>query len=80
MAELYRQPNEQHYWVRHTDVLVPQDDAFCAMIYGLPKFSAAVASASQTHRVMTFGFPLECITDASTRRSVFAASIQFLLQ
>lgn len=79
-AQLYSQPNEQHYWVRSSDVLVPEDDAFCAMVYQQNNFSAAVASSSQTHKVMTFGFPIECIVDASQRRNILASALQFLLQ
>lgn len=79
-AQLFSQPNEQHYWVRSTDVLVPEDDAFCAMVYDQNRFSAAVASSSQTHKVMTFGFPIECIVDANQRRNIIASALQFLLQ
>ncbi len=79
-GEIYCQPNEKNYWVRRTDVLNPTGDAFCTMLYSKANQSAAVAYPGQDYKTISYGFPLECITDESVRRNLFDASLRFLIQ
>lgn len=78
-CRLYSLPNEQHYWIRRTDVLQPVSDAFPAMVYTGNGLCAATAYQGNDYHAMAFGFPLECIQDEASRRAIIAASLQFLL-
>ena len=78
-VNVYRLPCEAHYSVPSMDVLVPVGNAFPSMAYRPSGLPAAVAYPGQDYRCMAWGFPLECITDDQTRRSILYASLQFLL-
>lgn len=78
-ATIYSRPNEQNYWLSYTDVIEGVGGAFNAMVYTAGNHSAAVAYPGPGYRVIAFGFPLECITDRETRRSIMNISIDFLL-
>lgn len=78
-ASLYNTPNEQNYWIRQADVLQAAEGAFCSMLYAGCGQSAGIAYSGNDYRTMSFGFPLECIQDTETRRSIISASIRFLL-
>ena len=77
---LYNQPNAQHYFVQHTDVVEPtQPSAFSAFSYGQGGYSAAVANNSGKYRSLALGFPFECIKDDTLRRHVMKGVFKFLL-
>ena len=77
---LYNQPNAQHYFVQHTDVVEPtQPSAFSAFSYGQGGYSAAVANNSGNYRSLALGFPFECIKDDTLRRHVMKGVFKFLL-
>ena len=78
-GEFHNQPNEENYWIRQADMLQATEGAFSAMLYGGINTSAAVAYEGADYHTISFGFPLECIKDAETRRGIFSASIRFLL-
>ena len=78
-GEYYNQPNEDNYWIRQADMLQATEGAFSAMLYGGINTSVAVAYEGADYHTISFGFPLECIKDAETRRGIFSASIRFLL-
>lgn len=77
---LYNQPNAQHYFVQHTDVLEPTSTtAFPAFAYGKGGYSAAVANRDSKRRSITLGFPFECIKDEALREHVMKGALKFLL-
>jgi len=76
---LYRFPNEQHYWIKNADVLQPVETAFPTLLYSDSQLPAAIAYPGQDYRTMVFGFPLECIQEDEVRRGLMNASIRFLL-
>ena len=78
-AVIRSNPNEEGYWVRSTDVIEGLGGAFSAMKYSRGGFSAAVAYQGADYRVIAFGFPLECVTDAETRRNIQGIAIDYLL-
>ena len=78
-ASIFTEPNEDHYWVRHMDVLQPAAPAFAAMQYGDSQNASAVAYQGSDYKAISYGFPLECITSPEARSAIFGASIQFLL-
>ncbi len=78
-AQIYHTPNEQHYWVRTADVLRGTEGSFCTMLYKQTALPSAIAYQGADRRSLSFGFPLECIMDENVRRSIIAASVQFLL-
>ncbi len=78
-ASIFTEPNEDHYWVRHMDVLQPAAPAFAAMLYGDSQNASAVAYQGNDYKAISYGFPLECITSPEARSAIFGASIQFLL-
>ena len=78
-ANIYTEPNETRYWVRHMDALQPTAQAFPTMLYGESQQASAVAYQGSDYKAISFGFPLECVTSAEARAAIFAASVQFLL-
>lgn len=78
-ATIYSRPNERNYWVPTTDVIEGVGGAFSTMKYAEGNYSAAVAYSGSNYRVLAFGFPLDCITDAETRRSITGIAIDYLL-
>ena len=79
-AIISSRPNEQSYWVRSTDVIQGLGGAFSTMKYAANDYSAAIAYPGTDYRVMVFGFPLDCITDGETRRSIINTAVGYLLQ
>ena len=59
----------------HLDVFVQA----CTMLYKQTALPSAIAYQGADRRSLSFGFPLECIMDENVRRSIIAASVQFLL-
>ena len=78
-ANIFSRPSEQNYWVRSTDVIEGVGGAFSSMIYTKGGYSAAVAYPGPGYRVLAFGFPIECITEADPRRSIMNIAVDFLL-
>ncbi len=76
---VYCQPNEQRYSVRRLSTIAPTPDSFSSVISTTQPSSLAVAHIGTSHRTLTYGFPLECICEAETRRSILGASLNFLL-
>ncbi len=76
---IYCEPNEENYWIRSADVLEATGGGFCAMLYENNNFSAATAYNGSDYHVMAFGFPLECIQETETRRSILYGAVQFLI-
>lgn len=78
--DLYNQPNVQHFFVQHTDVVEPtQPSAFSAFSYGQGGYSAAVANNTGKYRTLVLGFPFECIKDETLRRHIMKGVYKFLL-
>jgi hypothetical protein len=75
----HRQPTHRHYAAQHPDNLFPVDPAFAAMKYG-DNQSACVAYSSVDYRVLTMGFPFECICEEQRREAIMRGILNFLLQ
>lgn len=78
-VQVYHRPNESHYWVRTADVLRGTEGSFCTMLYKQTDLPSAIAYNGAERKALSFGFPLECITDDTVRRNILNASVQFLL-
>lgn len=76
--DIYRYPNEQHYFVPHTDILEPEPGAMSVMAYA-DGYSAAVAYSGSDYRTFTMGFPLECIKSQTLRSSIMHGIINYLI-
>lgn len=71
--------NETHYAVTHADCLIPVAPAFTTLLYSPGNYSAAIAYQGEDYRVVTMGFPFECIKYASDRDKIMNAFLRFLL-
>ena len=78
-VQVYHNPSEKHYWIRTADVLRGTENSFCTMLYKPTDLPSAIAYNGTDRKTISFGFPLECITDEKVRRSVINASVHFLL-
>lgn len=78
-VQVFHRPNELHYWVRTADVLRGTEGSFCTMLYKQTDLPSAIAYNGTDRKALSFGFPLECITDETVRRNIINASLQFLL-
>lgn len=78
-ADIFRQPNEQHYHVPSADILEPTEGAIAAMAYA-DGYSAAVAFSATDRRSFTMGFPFECIRSAELRAIIMRAVLQYLTE
>lgn len=78
-CSVYTEPNEEHYWVRHMDVLQPSDNGFSTMLFGTGQQCSSVAYQGSDYRAISFGFPLECIKEKGARTAIFGASVHFLM-
>ena len=76
---IYYEPNEERYSMRRLSILAPATDAFCSVASASQAACLAVAHQGTNHRTLTYGFPLECIREAETRRAIMGASLAFLL-
>lgn len=72
-------PNPYHFACQHADVLAPTQSAFAAMLYA-DGTTAAVGYKQGRSRVFTMGFPLECIADKASRKSITKGILNFLLK
>ena len=75
----HRHLNETHYAAQHPDILSAVAPAFPAMVYA-DGYSACVAYAGSDYRVMTMGFPFECIQSEQKRQTLMRGILKFLLQ
>ena len=75
----HRQPTHLHYAAQHPDNLMAIQPAFAAMKYG-DDMGASVAYNGNDYRVMTMGFPFECIQQRKTREFLMRGILNFLLQ
>lgn len=71
--------NGTHYATTRADCLVPAAPAFSTLVYSPDNLSAAVAYQGDDYRVVTMGFPFECIKYASDRDKIMGAFLRFLL-
>lgn len=76
---IHRTPCAKHYAAPHTDVLSPTGGAWCAMQYA-DGTSAAVAYGGNDYKCFTMGFPLECIKDRRTMRSIMGGILKFVME
>lgn len=76
---IYYEPNEERFAVKRVSVLQPTVDAFTSVASQSLTTSLAVAYQGVSNRILTYGFPLECIREPETRKAVMAASLTFLL-
>ncbi len=76
---VYCQPNEECYSVRRLSVLAPAEGAFASISSPADMRPLSVAYEGPRYRVLTYGFPLECICNAGLRQAVMRASLEFLL-
>ena len=74
---IYRELNGESYAVPQPEAINPTGGAFAMLAYsnGLP---AAVAYDGSDYKAITFGFPLESITDARSRNRLMEAVVNFL--
>ena len=75
----HRHLNSSHYAAQHPDNLLPVAPAYSAMAYG-DEQSACVAYSGNDYRVLTMGFPFECIQSERKRGTIMRGILAFLLQ
>ncbi len=75
----HRTPNHKHYAADHPDCLLPLSTSFAAMKYGDDQ-AACIAYNGNDYRVLTMGFPFECICDEQKREAIMRGILKFLLQ
>lgn len=74
---IINQLNHRQYAVQHPEVLIPEDDAFCAIAYEDGR-SAAVAWQGGPAKTFTIGFPFETIEE-SQQTEIMQGILGFLL-
>lgn len=72
--------NERTFSTTRCSTLQPLDDAFAASLFTSTGYAASVAWNRGDRRVLTYGFPLEIISDESLRQAILEASIKYLIQ
>ena len=77
--QFYNTINEKHYAATSADVLNPIPPAYAAMRYSDGP-NACVAYKGDDYRVITTGFPLECIRSKQKQTSIIKGLINFLLK
>ena len=75
----HRTPNHKHYAADHPDCLLPLSTSFAAMKYGDDQ-AACIAYNGNDYRVLTMGFPFECICEEQKRETIMRGILKFLLQ
>ena len=76
--DIYREPNEKHYCVPHTDILEPEPGAVSVMAYA-DGYSAAVAYQGSDYRTIIMGFPFECIQSSTLRTTIMHGILNYLI-
>lgn len=76
--------NELSYCVETPDGLLPAQAtgavSYPFLLYSDTNIAAAVATQFTTHRAVAIGFPLETITQADSRQTIFNHILQYLIQ
>ena len=75
--QLYSVPNETRYWTKRVNILKPAEKAEATLSYG-PQSPASVGYKGNDYKVLSYGFPLEMITDNKLRRALINASYKYL--
>lgn len=78
-CSIYRNMNDRSYAVPAPEVLRPQGTAFSMLAYSDGQ-SAATAYGGTDCKAVTFGFPLESITDDASRNRIMQAVVNYLCQ
>lgn len=76
---IYRDMNEKSYAVPQVETLNAIDNAFAMLAYNDGRI-AAVANDNRDYKTITFGFPLESITNPTYRNQLMGAVVNFLCQ
>ena len=77
---IYRKLNSKHYAAQAPDILMPTSaKAFTAFIYG-GGYSAGIAYPGKDYRVLSMGFPFECISHPVLQQQAMDAIIRFLIE
>lgn len=71
--------NEKSYAVPQVETLNAIDNAFAMLAYNDGRI-AAVANDNRDYKTITFGFPLESITNPTYRNQLMGAVVNFLCQ
>lgn len=78
--EIYRDPCREHYAAQSPDALWPcGDGAFPAFAYGGGQ-SAGVAYRGKDYRVVSMGFPFECVKSPEIRKIAMNSLLDFLVK
>ena len=77
--QYYNTLNEEHYAATHVDVLEPLQPAYAVMRYSDGR-DAAVVYKGKDYRVLTMGFPFECIKDRQKQGSIMRGILNYLLK
>ena len=75
--QLYNSPNKHCYYTSRINSISPTSQAFTTMVAN-DTHPIAVAYQGTDYHALSYGFPLETITDTSLRRAIINASYQFL--
>lgn len=76
--DIYRQSTPEHYGASSPDALLPASkQAFSAFAYNGGQ-GAGVAYKGRNYRVISMGFPFECIKDMAVRHTAMKAILHFL--
>ena len=75
----YNTLNEQHYASTSSDILMPVEPAYAAMLYGNGR-EACVAYQGDDYHCITIGFPFECIIEQEKRNSIMQGLLNFLIK
>ncbi len=72
--------NEETFSTTRCSSLQPMEGAFVSSLYTTSQQAASVAWSCEKQHVLTYGYPLEMITDKQLREAIIEASIKFLIQ
>lgn len=76
---IYYLPNEERYSVRRLSVLHPANGAFASVSSPTSFHPLSVAFEGNEYHTLTYGFPIECISNVDLRKAIMRASLEFLL-
>lgn len=74
----YNALNDKHYASTHSDILMPNGDAICAMKYS-DENPAAVAFKDEKSSTFVMGFPFECIKSDNDKKNIMQGILNYLL-
>lgn len=73
-------PNERIFSATRCSTLQPLGNAFASSLFISTGYASSVAWTEGRRHTLTYGFPLEMISNESLRRAIVEASIKFLIQ